>query len=58
MKDRIKRLGHTIDAAKKKTDDLNWAIKQNEQDQVTQQQVVDKQQAVVNDLQQKLQAIH
>lgn len=58
LQDRIKRLGHTIDSAKKKTDDLNWSVKQNVQDQAAQQQVVDKQQAVVNDLQQKLQAIH
>jgi len=58
LQDRIKRLGHTIDSAKNKTDNLNWTIKQNDQGQVTQQLVVDKQQAVVNDLQQKLQAIH
>jgi hypothetical protein len=58
LQDRIKLLGHTIDSARKKTDKLNWSIKQNDQDQVAQQQVVDKQQAVVNDLQQKLQAIH
>jgi chromosome segregation ATPase len=58
LQDRIKRLAHAIDSAKKKTDDLNWAIKRNVQDQAAQQQIVDKQQAVVNDLQGKLQAIH
>ncbi len=58
LQDRIARLGHTIDSAKKKTDDLNWAIKQNLQEQAAQQLVLDKQQAVVNDLLQKLQAIH
>ena len=42
----------------KKTKDLEWAIKQNDKDQVSKQEEIDRQQTVVNGLQEKLQAIH
>lgn len=42
----------------KKANDLQWAIKQNEKDQVSKQEEIDRQQTLVNGLHEKLQAIH
>jgi hypothetical protein len=58
LRDRIKRAGSTVENAKKKTEDLQWALKKNAEDQVAQQQAVERQQAEVKKRREELEAIH
>ncbi|MBZ0206131.1 MAG: hypothetical protein K8H89_07380 [Flavobacteriales bacterium] len=57
MVSRVTRAVKTSQAMEKKVEDLQWAIKKNEEDQVAKQNEVDRQQQVVNDLQEKLRNI-
>lgn len=57
MVSRVTRAVKTSQAMEKKVQDLQWAIKKNEEDQVAKQNEVDRQQQVVNDLQEKLRNI-
>lgn len=57
MESRVTRAAKTSQAMEKKVQDLQWAIKKNEADQVAKQNEVDRQQQVVNDLQEKLRNI-
>ncbi|HQV38253.1 MAG: hypothetical protein IPO60_16190 [Flavobacteriales bacterium] len=58
LHDKAARAAKTAEDMEKKTKDLEWAIKQNDKDQVSKQEEIDRQQTVVNGLQEKLQAIH
>lgn len=58
LRDKAKRATKTAQDMEKRTTDLQWAIKQNEKDQVTKQEAIDRQQAVVNGSLEKLQSIH
>lgn len=58
LRDKAARAAKTAQDMEKKTKDLHWAIKQNEKDQVSKQEAIDRQQTVVNGLLEKLQAIH
>ncbi len=49
------RASKTTQAMEKKVQDLQWAIKKNEEDQVAKQSEIDRQQQLVNGLQEKLQ---
>lgn len=55
--DKVKRSATAIAYATKRTKDLQWEIKKNEEDQAAQEKVVDRQQAEVKSLEEKLQAI-
>lgn len=57
LRDRIKRAESTMANATKKTGDLQWAIKKNDDDQAAQQKAVARQQDAVKSLRDKLQAI-
>jgi hypothetical protein len=55
--ERIRRAGDASVNAQKKVKDLEWSITRNVQDQAAKQQAIEKQEAVVEDLRQKLAAI-
>lgn len=58
MESRATRSSRTAQAMEKRVQDLQWAIKKNEEDQVAKQQAIERQQLLVNELQEKLRAIH
>src|SRR5690606_13676972 len=58
MESRSVRASKTTQAMVKRVQDLQWAIKKNEEDQVAKQQAIDRQQQQLNELQEKLRAIH
>lgn len=56
--DRAKRSAYTKQGLEKRVKDLQWAIRKNGEDQAAKQAGIERQQAVVKQLQEKLQAIH
>ncbi|MEO7081418.1 MAG: hypothetical protein ABIY71_07820 [Flavobacteriales bacterium] len=57
MESKATRASKTTQGMEKKVQDLQWAIKKNGEDQVAKQSEIDRQQQVVNHLQEKLQNI-
>ncbi|MBS1938901.1 MAG: hypothetical protein JST98_01015 [Bacteroidetes bacterium] len=56
--DRAKRAAYAKQGLEKRVKDLQWAIRKNGEDQAGKQAAIERQQAVVKQLQEKLQAIH
>ena len=58
LKDRAKRATSTRQGSEKRVSDLQWAITRNQADQVAKEAEVARQEAVVKELEEKLQAIN
>lgn len=56
--DKAKRAAYAKQGLEKRVKDLQWAIRKNGEDQAAKQAGIERQQAVVKQLQEKLQAIH